>query len=61
MDRGSPVVSWERIEPGHPTPGPVLDHPAVVSVGVAATWPSDVQTVAGHLVTFGPLHPTRGG
>ena len=57
----TPVVSWELIEPGHPTPGPVLDHPAVISVAVAATWPSDVQPVAVHLFTFGPVRPTRSG
>jgi hypothetical protein len=36
----TPVVSWELIEPGHAGPGPVLDHPGVTSVAIAATWPS---------------------
>jgi len=53
----TPVVSWELIEPGHAMPGPVLDHRAVTSVAVAATWPTDVRPVSIHLYTFGPLGP----
>jgi hypothetical protein len=45
----TPVVDWELIEPGRAAPGPVLDHPGVVSVAIAATWPPGARPLAIHL------------
>jgi hypothetical protein len=57
----TPVVSWQRIEPGHALPGPVLDHPAVTSVAIAATWPGGTRPVAVRLVSFGAAGPRAAG
>ena len=56
----TPVVSWELIEPGHAWPGPVLDHPGVTSVAIAATWPgfpSATQPVTVRLFRFWHTDP----
>lgn len=50
----TPVVSWELIEPGRSAPGPTLDHPAVTSIAVAATWPAGIRPQAVRLFYVGP-------
>jgi hypothetical protein len=57
----TPVVDWERIEPGVPQPGPTLDHPDVVSVAIAATWPAAISPVALRVLHRGLARPAASG
>jgi hypothetical protein len=36
----TPLVSWQLIEPGRTSPGPIVDHSGGTSIAVAATWPT---------------------
>jgi hypothetical protein len=55
-------VSWELIEPGGTAPGPTLDHPDVVSVAIAATWPVGTRPLAIRvLYTGGPRREIKLG
>ncbi len=55
----SPSVDWESIDPPVRAPGPTLDDTGLVSVAIAATWPSDVEAVDVSLLYFGG--PAAGG
>ena len=70
----TPAVSWQLIEPGQASPGPVVDHPGGTSVAIAATWPalpSAAQPLSLRLFRFVPTdrgpssgqssNPTAGG
>ncbi len=49
----TPVASWQLIDPAKPWPPPTLDHPAVTTVAIAATWPSGIRPVGIRLIRFG--------
>ena len=36
----TPAVSWQLVEPGQASPGPVVDPPGDTSIAIAATWPT---------------------
>ena len=56
----TPVVSWQLIEMRFLASGPlldqppVLDHPGVTSIAIAATWPAEARPIAIRLFYVGP-------
>jgi hypothetical protein len=55
----TPVVSWELIGLDRTGAGPRLDHPAVTSVAIAATWPLGTRAIGIRLL-LAPFGPGRG-